>query len=334
MKYLRHLRPQAEIVLLCREGLGPFFESTRLVDKAFEIRKGNSSSYQQVLSQIKNFDFEWVFCPHESFTSAWFQKNLIADRRISFSQWWNSLFFTDRVTKDSTLPDALRQMSLIAAVDEDLRSLIASFDRRQKGGHELIQVPDWASMHLFSPTSEISSGMLFDELRKKFLIEGDFAVIFPGSTWETKKWTQEGFRELALHLELRGMQVLFLGSKSEHSLCESLAVQIPRARNLAGLSELFETLLILKHSKIAICNDSGGQHLASLAGAPTLSIFGPTVLNQGFRPWNSKALISEREGLSCRPCGRHGHQKCPLGTHECMKNLSSKQVIEMANKLL
>ncbi len=300
------------------------------MDRPYEIKKGDSSSYEKVLLQIQNFEFEWVLCPHESWTSAWFQKGIKAQHKISFSQWWNFLFFTDRISMPSYLPAALRQMSLLGLVDKELDSLIEGYTGVIEDTKGLIQVPKWSSMSLdLDVLSEE-----FKKVQNKFDLQAQCIAIFPGSTWETKKWMEQGFVESAHYFESQGFQVLFLGTQGEKDLCERLSQQTQSRKNLAGQSALFETLAILASAKLVICNDSGGQHLASLVAAPTLSIFGPTVLSQGFRPWNKKSLVAEVDGLKCRPCGRHGHKKCPLGTHDCMKLLKSSQVIEKAKQLL
>jgi heptosyltransferase-2 len=81
-----------------------------------------------------------------------------------------------------------------------------------------------------------------------------------------------------------------------------------------------------------ICNDSGLMHLASVAGLPTVAVFGPTTIALGYRPWQNQARVVERE-LFCRPCGKHGHVRCPLNTHECMKSISESQVLKEFRKV-
>jgi heptosyltransferase-2 len=76
-----------------------------------------------------------------------------------------------------------------------------------------------------------------------------------------------------------------------------------------------------------VCNDSGAQHLAGLVGTPTVSIFGPTVPQQGFVPWNPNVQLIENKNLKCRPCGKHGPESCPIGTHECMNSIKPDQVL-------
>jgi heptosyltransferase-2 len=74
-------------------------------------------------------------------------------------------------------------------------------------------------------------------------------------------------------------------------------------------------------------------HLAVARGTPVVAIFGPTVPQQGFAPYTNRARIVERP-LSCRPCGRHGSVRCPIGTHACMREISAAQVQDAVLQLL
>jgi heptosyltransferase-2 len=63
-------------------------------------------------------------------------------------------------------------------------------------------------------------------------------------------------------------------------------------------------------------------------------IYGPTVLEFGFRPWQDHVSVVEKLGLPCRPCGKHGHNKCPIKTHVCMKEISPHEVFERLQGVL
>ena len=82
-----------------------------------------------------------------------------------------------------------------------------------------------------------------------------------------------------------------------------------------------------------VCNDSGAMHAAAAAGLPTVAVFGPTVLAQGFRPWQNQAMVVQRR-LECRPCGKHGSDKCPIGTHACMEGIEAGEVLEALESLI
>jgi heptosyltransferase-2 len=334
LKRIKKLRPQSPLILICRQGLGSLMKSISeiepLVDRVFEVEKGNSRSYQEVLKEVSKLEFEWIFCPHESLRSAWFQKGLKARKKIGYAKWWNGPFFDVRLQKPTQYPEAIRQMSLLNPVDSELKEKIATSDFEISNSDLLSPVPGWASPLI----QGLESRPEHQALLLRFQLKENRVVFFPGSVWETKKWTLTGFQTVAANLERLGYQVILLGSKEERELCHSVRLATKEGLNLAGELSLLESLHVLAGAKLALCNDSGGQHLASLTGTPTLSIFGPTVLSQGFRPWNSRALVAENSGLSCRPCGRHGHKKCPIGTHECMNGLESGRVQDKALRLL
>jgi len=330
-KYLKNQFPGCEISLVCRKGFGALYKDLKLVDKTYEIQKKNKASYKAALGQLQAWDFDLLLSPHESFTTALFSRSIRAKNKIGFRKWWNFLFFDRRVKKDLSLPDAIRQMSLLQEQDANLKSQIQLFHKRdlewRKIGNELLTpVPDWASPIVQLPST-------WSELQSRFQLPARMVCLFPGSVWKTKQWTEEGFLEVGQKLQAQGRSVVIMGGPGEEELAGRIASLIPGAQSLAGRTSQLETLLILSRADVVVTNDSAGQHLAALVGAPTVSVFGPTVLEFGYRPWNSKSMIVERKGLSCRPCGKHGHHQCPIGTHECMKKISATEVLQKIEHL-
>jgi heptosyltransferase-2 len=103
--------------------------------------------------------------------------------------------------------------------------------------------------------------------------------------------------------------------------------------NRAGTTSLADLVSLLATGTALICNDSGAMHAAAAAGLPTVAVFGPTTLDLGFRPWNTRAIVVQRE-LGCRPCGAHGPMVCPIGTHECMEALPAREVLQALDLLV
>lgn len=330
-KYLKRQFPDCEISLVCRKGFGSLYKELKLVDKTYEIQKKDKASYQAAQKQLQAWEFDLLLSPHESMTSALFSRSIRAKTKIGFHKWWNFLFFDRRVKKNLVLPDSIRQMSLLQEQDTNLKNQILQFHKQdlewQKAAHDLLTpVPDWASPLVNLPDT-------WNVLQAKFDLPARAVCLFPGSVWRTKQWTEEGFREVGEKLQAQGRSVLIMGGPGEEELADRIAALIPGAKSLAGRTSQLETLLILSRADVVVTNDSAGQHLAALVGAPTVSVFGPTVLEFGFRPWNSKALIVERKALACRPCGKHGHNQCPIGTHECMKSITATEVLQKISVL-
>ena len=115
------------------------------------------------------------------------------------------------------------------------------------------------------------------------------------------------------------------------AVCERIAAGVgsPGALiNLAGQTSIPDLFYLYSQGEYLIANDSSPIHLAAMSAAKTIAIFGPTTLSLGYRPWNDKARVAQIE-LICRPCGAHGHNKCPIGTHDCMKKLGAQHVMQL-----
>lgn len=323
LREIRRARPKAPIHLVCRRGFGTLMKGLGLIDEVHEIKKGDSSTYKDAHSELEKHRFEWILCPHPSIRSAQFVQGLFAGQTISFTRGWNALHFSKTVMSPD-LPDPLRQLSLLKPVVPHLEERMAKWggiDWNAKSTEGfLTEVPDELSM----------------EMKSRLLRESPVTpvaprswVLFPGSVWPTKQWPEEHYEALAQKLIAENVQILWLGGPDEKEVCQRLAERLPRTRSLAGQLSLWESLVVLSRAEGVIANDSGGQHMAAIAGAPVLSIFGPTVLEFGFRPWARMTAVAERAELFCRPCGPHGSRRCPRGSHECLTQLEPDQVFQI-----
>lgn len=322
-KRIREKKPHAPLFVVTRRGLGQFLKDLKIIDGFFEIDKGSGRSYGELAEKLSSVRFDWIVCPHQSVRTALFVWRLQADVKMGFMEWWNGIVFTDRTEKNPALPDPLRQLSLLRPVDLELANLFrsAKFEPLNEPGKD-------GMLPALSPWMELGHRERILEWADPFMLKAPYVCIFPGSVWATKRWTEQGFAELGNTLMRQGNRVVWMGAKDEIALCASLEKQVPGSQSLAGKTSLTHTLSVLARANAVVSNDSGGQHLATLAGVPVVSIFGPTVLSLGFRPWTSQGAIVERIGLQCRPCGKHGHKKCPIGTHECMKSVGAQRVYD------
>ncbi|MBX3022099.1 MAG: glycosyltransferase family 9 protein [Bdellovibrionales bacterium] len=328
IKRLRAFDPGTPIVLACRPGLGDFFLLNGLVDEVIAIDKRSRTGRAQARQRLQREEWDLVLVPHSSVRTALWMWGVRARRgRVSFRKWWNAPFFDKRVVRPDHLPDALRQMSLLAPIDNRVAEWFATPEVHDLANPIAQQslslrqplIPDWASMELGY------GGPMAENDRTVFLA--------PGSVWATKRWTPEGFEDLARILLERGYEVELVGSQGEKALCDQIASHVKGVKNSAGQTSLTQLVSRFSAGKALVCNDSGAMHAAAAAGLPTVAVFGPTTLDLGFRPWNNHAVVVQKE-LKCRPCGKHGPQKCPLGTHECMQSISAKEVYAALEPLL
>lgn len=157
-------------------------------------------------------------------------------------------------------------------------------------------------------------------------------AIAPGSIWATKCWQLDSFTELSKGLIVRDYNIVLIGAEADKQKCDYIETAIRQETqsaavlNLAGLTNLLESAAVIARCQLMICNDSGALHIANAMQTRVYAIFGPTVQRIGYYPYRSGDKVFEVE-LSCRPCGSHGGNTCPLKHHNCMKMVSVEQVL-------
>ncbi len=318
LKKLRALYPNAKIHLVCRNGLGAFFVEKKLIDYVYEVKKGNSKTYQEIKKSLLDINFDLLVSPHESIRTMLFSRSIKAKNKISYSRWYQRLAFNKMVERPMHLPEALRQLYLLTLISEEVRnefkSLDASIDWRNISASK---IPVWASASIDKVKKDISKNV----------------CLAPGSVWATKMWPKEYYAHLATSLIKKGFTITLIGAENERAVCDWIESKEPKVNNKVGATSLTDLIAIYEESVLLVSNDSGPMHMAALVDLPTVCIFGPTVLSFGYRPWQNNVKLSQID-LACRPCGKHGHDVCPIGTHDCMKMIEVRMVEEQVMELL
>jgi heptosyltransferase-2 len=92
---------------------------------------------------------------------------------------------------------------------------------------------------------------------------------------------------------------------------------------------------VTRRSHVVLTNDSSPIHIASAwEDTHIIALFGATVKDLGFYPWSKNSQVIENSGLSCRPCGLHGGDKCPKGHFKCMLDLNPDMVLRKIEEQL
>jgi len=161
-----------------------------------------------------------------------------------------------------------------------------------------------------------------------------FCALAPGSVWATKRWPAERFSELAQKLiRETGTLIFLVGGNNDAALCAQIAVKIGNdVVNTAGRLSLCQSAALLDRCEILISNDSAPTHLGVATRCKVITIFGPTVPAFGFAPFGEGHAVIEKN-LACRPCSSHGGDRCPLGTHACMREITAEEVFLRVLKL-
>jgi len=170
-------------------------------------------------------------------------------------------------------------------------------------------------------------------LREAGSTEEPFVALAPGSAWGTKRWPY--YVELAKRLSDHS-RIAIIGSKADEEIAAQITDSLPPrcVINAVGTLSLLASAELIGRAQAIVTNDSAPQHLASAMGTPTLTIFGPTVPEFGFGPLAERHAVAGHDGLSCRPCDRHGPQRCPLGHWRCMRELGPDYISSLLTEVL
>jgi len=159
---------------------------------------------------------------------------------------------------------------------------------------------------------------------------GEVLAIAPGARHETKKLPFETWvQALNLAWQKGFKRQVLVGAGGDRKLCDAIEAGVSHpVLNAAGETSLGEMAGIVAVSDAFITTDSGPMHIAAGLETPLVAIFGATAPEFGFAPFRCVHKIVQIEDLSCRPCHKHGQEKCPKGHFRCMKDIQAADIVD------
>ncbi len=158
-------------------------------------------------------------------------------------------------------------------------------------------------------------------------------ALAPGASarWESKKWGDEHFAELAAKLQAAGAQVIVVGSALENAAAKLIQQHADRALDFTGQTSVGLLKVLLSNTDVFIGNDSGPAHIAAAVGTATVTIFAPTgeihcVKHMPYR--GSHVCLSPADGV-CKTCY---DPDCPE-SRTCMASIGVERVSQAAMEL-
>lgn len=148
-----------------------------------------------------------------------------------------------------------------------------------------------------------------------------YRCMAPASVWATKQVPVEKWKELIDYLMEKkpDERIYLLGGPGDALLCEMIRDQTGHKGviSLAGRLSFLQTAALMKDARMNFVNDSAPLHIASAMNAPATAFFCSTSPDFGFGPLSAYSAVEEVKGLSCKPCGLHGHRSCPEKHFRC-----------------
>ena len=313
---LKEILNDINIQVLCIPSTQEIFSASPYVDKVIAYdKKGRDKSLLsliKLISKIRSEKYSRIYSPHRSFRTSLIVK--FSGVKLTFGFNSSSLkgVYNYIIKYDSKKHEIQRNLDLIGY----------SYDSESwKIKPELN----------FSGIKAIPLEKIFVNYKSR----SKYIVVAPGSVWKTKRYPAEFYLSIIKYLVGRKYFVLLLGGEKDIALCNSLESEFrENVKSVAGKFSLTESVLLLSNAEMLISNDSAPTHLGMCADIPVLTIYCSTVPDFGFYPYNAASSYISYNDLTCKPCGIHGHEKCPVGTFECAFKLEPEIVISKIEEML
>ena len=174
-----------------------------------------------------------------------------------------------------------------------------------------------------------------------------FAVLHVGAGSPLRQWRPTRWAALAQHLRMRGLQPVWSAGPGETALVDMIDPE-RRFASLAGQLDLAQIWRLLARANLLVVPDTGIAHLAKIAGAPTVCLFGPgsdalfgasrfwrrhpfeAVIEPDF-PCRDQRTLFKRDLPWVRRCQR-GTDRCAAAA--CMDALDLQRVVDACDRLL
>ncbi len=147
----------------------------------------------------------------------------------------------------------------------------------------------------------------------------------------SRHWPPGSFAMLGdrVKKELKG-EVFLIGGPEDREYCEDVAARMEtRPVITAGTLTLGQTGAFLKKCATLVSGDTGPMHLAAAVGTRVVALFGSMDPDRA-GPYGKGHSVLIKD-LPCVPCEE---KTCPLGTTQCMKDISVDEVFEEVRKIL
>jgi heptosyltransferase-2 len=316
---VRRRFPVKRLAVLCLPASRELLQDHPAIDEIITYDKKISDrgwrGLQRTAARIREKQFTVALTPHKSMRSAMLLYMAKIPHRVGFRESRGWFLFHQRAKRDPKLHDVERNLSVLGAFG---------------------LLPEECRRAIDFPLSSAVLDCVNQKLGSLGVNErGPVIGVSPGSVWPTKRWSAEGFGKLIRMLrEQQDRQVLLFGGSEDAAVVDDVQRLCgPGAINLVGKISLRELPAAISRCDVFVTNDSGPMHIAVARGIPTVALFCATTPELGFYPYTSNAIVVQRQ-LSCRPCASHGGRRCPLGTKDCIKQISPEAVLQAVEKLL
>jgi heptosyltransferase III len=186
------------------------------------------------------------------------------------------------------------------------------------------------------------------QVRRELMPAAPYAVVHAAPMFAYKRWTADGWRELAAALQHRGLRVVVTGAKGDSGYLDQVW-QDTRVTRLDGNLEWPELTALMRGAQVYVGPDTAITHLAAATGVATVALYGPTdprlwgpwPIGGPGTPWNAAGTIQQRSNvwlvqnpLPCLPCQLEGCERRLDSYSRCLDELTAVQVVAAVDQAL
>lgn len=313
IQYLKKKFTSSEIHIVAIPSTAEIFKASPYVNKiyVYDKRKNQRSilSLFRFASELKREKYSRLYSPHRSLRTTILVYLSKAEKTFGFDTSSLSFLYKTKIKYEPGIHEVERNLRLIGFEENN-------------------------SSWKIKPEISVDKTIIekIDSLTQNLKANKIIAVA-PGSVWQTKKYPAEYFKKIIEYLISKNYYVVLIGGKEDSDLCDSLANK-NFAESFAGKLSIIESIELIKRCSLLICNDSAPTHMGMIADIPTLTIYCSTIPGFGFYPYNLKSSFVSYDDLTCKPCGIHGHNKCPINTFDCGFKLLPEEIIKKIETMI
>lgn len=294
---LKRFYPQANVHYLIRKGFENVTANHPAIDHLwlFDRKKPKYKELYRLITSLRQYEFDAIINLHRFFSSGLITTFLKAKEKVGYDK--NPFAWT----YDKVIPHTFSPPNTLHPIHEVQRYL---------------QLITHLTNDSFERPRLYPSPQDFEKVAS-YPIPQPYVIIATASLWATKRLPIEKWKELINELQDR-FTICLIGGEKDHASAQTLVRTPKRIFNFCGELTLMQSAALIANAHHIFTNDSAPMHLASAVNTPTTAVFCSTVPAFGFGPLAEVSHIVENtEPLSCRPCGLHGHHKCPQGHFQC-----------------
>lgn len=164
-------------------------------------------------------------------------------------------------------------------------------------------------------------------IEEKFKLKHDesFIALVAGGSYFTKQIPLEKLRGICRKVK---KDILVLGGKEDAAIARQLESEFSHIKNACGELTLNQSAYVIQCAEAVVTSDTGLMHIAAAYRKKIFSLWGNTIPEFGMYPYmpHPDSQVLEVKGLSCRPCSKLGHKKCPKAHFRCMLEIDVNQI--------